>query len=266
MNNYLNIAKEAGYIGSAIALSFWRKPIETHSKSTWRDLVTEADVAIDTAIRAFLQKQVPTHAVVSEEIDQTLLEAQEYTWVIDPIDGTVNFSMGSPIFGISIALLQYGKPLLGVIIFPAFDELYWAERGQGAWIQRKEEAAVQCHASSISTLKDARVTIGHGYSNETAEKMLTFFPSFLYETSAARIHFCAVFDFMQIARGGIDIYIQLTLELWDFAAAWCIIQEAGGELLDVEGKTLGVHSRSALATNSQLTAAALQLLKAPVTQ
>jgi len=237
MNAHLTTAFTAVSAAEKIALTYWRNTLHIRTKSDARDLVTQADLACDRAIRKIIHAAFPTHDILSEELGDDA-RVSEYTWVIDPIDGTINFTMGEPIFGVSIGLLHKGKPVLGMISLPAIGERYWAEAGRGAWVQRTGHAKRRCHVSSVSRMQDARFSMGFNVTQQSRKKFLRTFKPFLLEAAVPRVHFCAVFDFMNIARGGMDFYINYDINLWDYAAAWCIVQEAGGHMYDISGKSL----------------------------
>lgn len=262
MNNELRVAFAAADAAEKIALQYWRHALHIRAKSDERDLVTQADVKIDKTIRKIISASFPDHAILSEEIGGAK-ESAEWQWVLDPIDGTINFTMGEPIFGVSIALLHNSKPFLGVIAFPAIGERYWAVTGQGAWVQRTGEAKKRCHVSTKATVHDARFSFGHNVHEQSRKKFLKLFAPLLLEAAAGRLHFCAVFDFMNIARGGMDFYLNYNICLWDFAAAWCIVTEAGGHVLRMDGKpvTDKDYTVNTLATNGLLDRAVLQRIK-----
>lgn len=253
MNSYLRTAFAANQIAEKIAMRYWRHALRIRSKSDERDLVTQADVAIDTAVREIVLKAHPSHQIISEELGGDNTPA-EWQWIVDPIDGTINFTMGEPIFGISIALLRNGKPYLGVISFPAIGERYWAVAGHGAWVQRTGQPKRRCRVSKTRTIHDARFSMGFNVTRLSRQRFLRTFKGLTLEAAVARVHFCAVFDFMNIARGGMDFYVNYDIHIWDFAAAWCIVQEAGGHMLDITGRKLTVQDYSAdtLATNGLL--------------
>lgn len=263
MKTHLRTALAALDEAERIALKYWRNTLRIKTKSDARDLVTQADVACDHAIRKIIHAAFPDHDILSEELGDDK-RTSEYTWVIDPIDGTINFTMGEPIFGVSIGLLHNGKPVLGAISLPAIGERYWAEAGRGAWVQRNGKAKRRCKVSSVARMQDARFSTGFNVTRLSRKRFLGKFATLTLEAAVARIHFCAVFDFMNIARGGMDFYINYDINLWDYAAAWCIVQEAGGHMLDINGKKLQGENRptDTLATNGKIDKQILNRLRA----
>lgn len=179
-----------------------------------RSVVTKADLAADEEIRNALKAAFPEDQLLTEESDTVLENAKTHTWVVDPLDGTTNFSLGLPIWGISIARLKDGYPQLGVLYFPMLNEMYSAERGKGA----------QLNGVPLKIPQDPE------------NKPYTFFTccsrtyrhyniGLRYKT---RILGAATYDFCAVARGAAIVGFQTILKLWDLASGWLILEEAGG--------------------------------------
>lgn len=261
MDQYLKTAFTAADAAGKEALKLWRRTNHISTKSNWRDLVTKADVNADKQIRHIIQKQFPGHGILSEELDPVeQAKGNEYLWVLDPIDGTINYTMGLPSFAVAIGLLKNGEPVLGVIDLPALGERYWAQPGKGAWMKRGHTKK-RCRVSKTNSIKESRFSYGFSYTNASRRRFLKSFPQLVMKTSAARIHYCAAYDFTNIARGGLDFYVSIDLNLWDFAAGWPIVEEAGGQLLNMQGKRVTIDDRSVVATNKRMTRAVTRLLK-----
>jgi myo-inositol-1(or 4)-monophosphatase len=260
MTAALKTAFAAVDIGRKIALKYWRSDLAVRTKRNWRDLVTQADLEIDAAVRRVIRRQFPHHAIVSEELaDQA--GAADYTWYIDPIDGTVNFTMGEPIFGVSIGLLKAGEPVLGVIDLPALSERYWAAAGDAAWWRQGNQRAQRLRVSTVSTLKKSKYSFGFSYSDASRERFWRSFQRLLLSTEATRIHYSCVYDSMNVARGGLDFYINYDLNPWDSAAALCIVRAAGGAVVTPAGRPATVHDKDIVVTNRTLTKSVLRALQ-----
>ncbi len=257
MTKTLATAFRAQKAADSIALKYWRKNIAIQTKQNWRDLVTRADIECDKAIREVITKTFPSHSIFSEELGRGSEKNAEWLWVIDPIDGTVNYTMGEPMFGISIALLHNNQPYLGVVSMPALQELYWAEAGSGAWrtqnVGNDRGKKLRCKVSSVTRMKQSMFSIGFTATNASRNKYKRIANPLLMSTKGMRVNYCAVFDLMNVARGGMDFYINLDINLWDFAAGWCIVQEAGGELIDPKGNPATTTTRDVIATNGKIT-------------
>jgi len=195
--------------------------------------VTIADRDAETAMRALLTKQVPEHGVFGEEHGAVRTDA-EYVWVLDPIDGTKAFITGLPIFGTLIALLHRGMPVLGVIDQPILGERWLGVAGQPSTLNGKP-----IHVRACSTLANA-------YMYSTAPIM---FPGDLEKRHAALAKQTKLFRwggdcyaYGLLAAGHVDIVVENSLKLYDFAALVPVIKGAGGLITDWRGKELDMHS------------------------
>lgn len=251
MSTVLRTAQEALHAAETVVMQYWRNNFTIDTKANARDLVTQADVAADHAIRGVIEQNHPDHLIYSEELGHASIDA-EYVWVVDPIDGTINFTMGEPTFGISIALLHHQQPVLGMISLPAVGDRYWAERGKGAWMSHNT-TTTPLHVSNIDTLSAARCSIGYNTGDSQRQRGATLIPKLIMAAGATRINYCFVFDAMNVARGGMDFYINLDGHLWDLAAAWCIVEEAGGAVLNTNGKPFQASDEDILLTNGVIT-------------
>ncbi len=251
MRNELDTAFSALSAAEQLALHYWRNTLRIRTKSDARDLVTQADVAVDRAVRKIIHTQFPAHDVLSEELG-TSARTSDNLWVIDPIDGTINFTMGEPLFGVSIALFQHDTPVVAAISFPALTERYWAVRGGGAWMQHGTHRKQRCRVSRVSRIRDARFSMGFNVTSASRRRFLRSFSPLVMDAAVARLHFCAVFDFMNVARGGMDFYVNYDIHLWDFAAAWLIVEEAGGQMRTTSGKPLTMKDTDIVAINDNI--------------
>lgn len=177
-------------------------------------VVTEADVDVDRFIQAALQAGFPQHGILSEE-SALVYQGAEFTWVIDPLDGTTNFANGLSHWGVSIALLHQGEPVLGVLDFPLLQQRFAAIRGGGAWLngQRLHAPAAppaELHSNLFFT---------------TDSRAFRFLD--VRSPLKARILGSAAFDLAAVAAGTAVACVETTPKAWDLAAAWLIVQEAG---------------------------------------
>lgn len=225
-----------GEIGLRAALAAGRvlqrkfyEPREVRSKG-YRDIVTDADFAADRVARAILRRAFPEHAVLSEE-DTAPPRRAEYVWVMDPLDGTTNYARRIPIFCVSLALVQRGQPLVGVVYDPLRRECFFAERGRGAYLN-----GVRLRASEISSFESA--VVGYEVSREPRLRALglNFFAHFASQSITARIGGSAALSLCYIGAGRLDTYMQLTLSSWDVAAGILIAREAGARVTHLDGR------------------------------
>ncbi len=217
------LAKEAG----ALQKSYFRTDdFKITTKSTDVDMLTEVDMACDHLIVEGLRQLFPNDAILSEERGYQPNEAlSDYTWIIDPLDGTTNYSIGHPIFAVSIARWKAGQPEFGVVYVPMLDEIYCAERGKGAY---RGETLLK--ASNKKILKESVVATGFPYDRATAannnsENAASIIP----KVKGLRRLGAAAYDLCLVASGVYDAYWELRLGWWDMAAGALMITEAGGQ-------------------------------------
>lgn len=212
--------------------------------------VTDADRAVEQALRDALAAERPDDAVVGEEYGTSGSGSRR--WVIDPIDGTKNFVRGVPVWATLIALMIDDEPVVGVVSAPALGRRWWAARGAGAWVQFGAGEPRRCQVSAVSSLDDASLS----YSNLAGwgprlEQLLS-----LERTVWRSRAFGDFWAHMLLAEGGVDISTEPEVSLWDLAAVAVIVTEAGGVFTDLAGRP-GPAGGSALAANPLLHAAAL---------
>jgi myo-inositol-1(or 4)-monophosphatase len=170
----------------------------------------------------------------------------EAIWVVDPIDGTTNFSRGLPFFSVSIALLHGSEVKIGVIFNPTTDELFFAERGQGAYLNGD--------AIHVSTYRDparAVICLDRGYAKADVERMVTIL-SRLDRKYNVRVFGTSAFELTTLARGATDAFICSGDELWDYVAGVLLVQEAGGKFTDWRGEPWNRHHSFVFASNGAL--------------
>jgi len=208
------------------------------------DLVTEMDQRAEALIVARLLGAFPDHAVLAEESGATDGRS-EYRWLIDPLDGTTNYTHGLPIFAVSVALERSGVLELGVAYDPSRDECFVAERGRGATLNGEA-----IRVSSVDTLDQALLVTGFPYDiRTTAETNLPEYAALSVRAQAVRRLGSAVLDLCYVACGRLDGFWELALGPWDMAAGGLIVREAGGRVTDVRGGPWRLEGPGILATN-----------------
>ncbi len=209
---YLEFAVDLAAECSLYAVSHHR----LHVAQRKRDgtLVTETDIAIDHIISRRLAGVFPEHRVLSEEQVTAYDADAEFTWVVDPIDGTTNFARGLPIWGVSVALLHYGQPVVGVVDFPLLHERFTAMAGGGA----------QCNEETIRTFK------GDAADDQQLLMKCTRTDKRLRLRTKLKSRICgsAAYHLCKVADGAALVAVEATPKVWDLAAAWLIVVEAGG--------------------------------------
>ncbi|MBI4398117.1 MAG: inositol monophosphatase [Candidatus Omnitrophica bacterium] len=210
------------------------------------DIVTRVDHACEKLIIALIQKNFPKHAILAEESGAR--EGAEYTWVIDPLDGTINFAHSLPMSTVSIAVEQEGKIILGGVFDPFREELFFARKGRGAALNGKK-----IRVSQIRDLDKALLCTGFPYDQrQHADDYLALFKNFLIRSQAVRRCGSAAMDLCNLACGRFDGFWELKLHPWDTAAAFLIVEEAGGTVTDFSGAPYSIYKKEILASNSRL--------------
>lgn len=212
------------------------------------DLVTEADVAAESAIIVSLDEDAPGIAVMAEESYQGQGDREARTWIIDPLDGTTNFAHGVPIFAVSIGLLDQGQPLVGVIYCPMQDELFCTSRGGGAWLN---DQRIQVTATDF--LVEALVATGFPYDiRKHLDQVIAQTKSVLPKVRDIRRMGAAAVDLAYVACGRLDGFWESGLKPWDTTAGWLLVEEAGGKVTGFAGQPYSPFRGEILASNSLL--------------
>ena len=240
-------AREAG----SILADNLRKPRRTKVKGL-RDIVTDADVKAQQAIIEIIQARFPKHHVLSEESDlgskdQTAVKACPYTWIVDPLDGTTNYSRRFPCFCTSIALSHQGEVILGVVYDPLRDDLFQAERGKGAYLNSES-----LRVSQVESLADALVGLDWARAQAEREVIAQWVARMALQVRTLRTLGAAALGLCYVAAGWLDVYFHSSLKAWDAAAGALIVQEAGGVASDFTGHPWQIGSRRCLASNGLL--------------
>lgn len=219
------------------------------------NLVTAIDKASEKTILKEILKQFPDHSILAEE--SPAVDGSECRWIIDPIDGTTNFAHGFPMTSVSIAFERHGRLEMGGVLDPTRDELFFAERGKGAFLNGKK-----IHVSKVKALADALIVTGFPYDRKkNPDIYLKMLGAFLTRVQCIRRTGSAAMDLCYVASGRLDGYYEMSLHPWDKAAGMMILAEAGGTLTDFSGKPLTIYSRQNLATNGLIHKEMVRLLQ-----
>ncbi len=239
------IVREAG----ALILDAASRDLDVKKKGD-SDFVTNIDLAVQNLIRERLSALAPDIAFLSEEGCDTVADgAGAPYWVLDPIDGTMNFIRGIPHCSVSLALVRDGVTVLGIVYAPNTDEMFYAERGGGAFLRN-----TRLRVTENEELKNALIGIGTApyYKPDTAECFEIYRRLFLESVDLRRLGSAAI-DICYVAAGRFDAYYEYMLSIWDYAAARLILEEAGGRLTNFENiPTANERKSPVLASNSLL--------------
>jgi myo-inositol-1(or 4)-monophosphatase len=194
------------------------------------DLVTEVDHQSEAFLLAEIQNRFPGSSILAEE-SGSLEGDKEHLWYVDPLDGTVNYAHGIPIFCVSIGYAHRGVTTLGVVYDPLRDEAFTAERGRGAWLNGRP-----LHVSRVEELDHSLLVTGFPYDAwNSPRNNLEYFGRFARLTQGVRRLGSAALDLCYVAAGRFDGFWELSLKPWDVAAAGLIAEEAGALVTDIDG-------------------------------
>jgi myo-inositol-1(or 4)-monophosphatase len=199
--------------------------LRVDTKSTPTDVVTVMDRTAESIISDGLLRTRPDDGLLGEEGGERL-GASGVRWIVDPLDGTVNYLFGLPMWGVSIAAEVDGAVEVGVVATPVFDETYVAVRGAGAWLVTAGTAQ-RLSGSTCADLSGALVATGFGYAAEVRRRQSEVVTGLITQIRDVRRTGSAVIDFCWLARGRIDAYFEKGLNAWDYSAGALIAQEAG---------------------------------------
>lgn len=239
------VAKEAGAYLRKRQLTFDRSIVELKSMNA---LVSDVDRSTEELIVSKLQKVLPEAGFLTEEETTSQKIDTQYTWVIDPLDGTTNFVHGLPIFSVSIALLKENWPVLGVVYEAGMDECFTAYEGGGAFLNGK-----QIWVTSSNRLEDTLLATGFPYYNFSKLQGFQDTLAHMYQhTRGVRRIGTAAVDLAYTACGRFDGYFEYGLSPWDVAAGVVLVREAGGMVTNFENKNVPVASESVIAANKSI--------------
>lgn len=205
---------------------------EVQQKEGYANIVTSSDVAVQEYLRKELAELLPGSGFLCEEEDRHDLN-HEYTWIIDPIDGTANYSRGIRECAISVGLKKGDSMHMGVVYLPRAEEMFWAEKGRGAYLNDR-----QIHVSDRPFANGILCTALAVYHKEYAKVCSDIILNTFMQCNDIRRFGAAAPELCYLAMGRCELYFEYILSPWDFAAASLILEEAGGYLSDLKGNTL----------------------------
>ncbi len=252
----IEIAKEAALEAGKILVKNLGKlsidQIETKSKNNF---VTEIDKLAEKIIIDLIYSFHPNHCIFAEESGNNN-KTSDYRWIIDPLDGTTNYIHSIPFFCVSIALEFKGEIILGVVYDPVRDEMFYAEKGKGAYLNNKP-----INVSSKFNISESIITVGFPYkSHHNIGKYINTLTKISGSCSNIRKVGSAAIDLAYVASGRFDGYWELDLSEWDIAAGIIIIREAGGRVTDLNGEFGFMETGNIIASNNHIHSQILEVL------
>jgi myo-inositol-1(or 4)-monophosphatase len=256
--DYLDAAQEAARRGAAV-LEEWRRRFQVKEKGRF-DLVTEADLASQQAIRDFLLGRYPGHAFLGEEGGAGQHRPgpdAPPTWIVDPLDGTTNYVHDCPLYCVSVGLQVSGALAVGVVFEPCRQEMFRAARGLGAWL-----GGERLRPSAVDRLEEALLSTGFPPDLRGQERMLDWWRHFSLRAQSLRRTGSTALNLAYVAAGRFDGYWAFDNHVWDVAGAAVVLQEAGGVITNVDGTPYDPFTPDALASNGPLHPVLLENMRA----
>jgi len=240
INKIINIAKEAG----EVIRNGFGENLKIEFKTGENNLVTNIDKAAEKIILDFVKLEYPHHSIIAEE-SGTKFNSSDYTWVIDPLDGTTNFAHGLPIFAVSIGIQKKDETIAGVIYDVMNDKIYAAEKGAGTYVNGNKSTVTK-----NNNLAESLVVTGFPYDiKKDLDETVRVFTQFLLKTRGVRRLGSAAIDFCYVASGVFEGFWESGLNPWDVCAGLLLVKEAGGTTSDFRGEPINIFSNQFLATN-----------------
>ncbi len=236
------VAREAARQASAIIMSRFGRREQMLAKGRG-NFVTETDLACERAVLDLLNAEYPEHRVLSEETAAAAHGWREgWLWVVDPLDGTHNYSQGIPNFAFNIALCRDGDPVLGLTYAPVTGEEFFAERGEGLSVNGE-----RAQASTTPSLVQSVLGIDLGYDDGRAAKLISLMAEIWPGVQSVRVMGSAALGLAYAACGRYDLFVHHYLFPWDVAAGIVLVREGGGVIVDREGRPITLYSEGVIA-------------------
>lgn len=256
MTDLKETAINAAHIGGKILVEGLSEKIKIDFKGE-KNLVTQIDKRSEEAIINFIRNKYPGHQILAEEGGEGNESPSPYKWIIDPLDGTTNYAHGYPCFCVSIGIEFNGEIILGVVFDPMRDELFYAEKGKGSFLNNN-----QIHVSKTDNLYDSLLVTGFNYDIvEGPGNNFNYFQNFSLKTQGVRRTGSAAIDLCYVASGRFDGFWELKLSPWDVSAGFLIVTEAGGKVTGFAGNKYSIYSKEILATNGRIHEEAVKVLQ-----
>ena len=232
------------HAGAKVLQHYFNGEFKVTNKEGINNLVTEADHESERVIFEVIRKQFPDHFLLSEETGEIATDSA-FKWIIDPIDGTVNFANSIPLCCVSIGIEKDGNMIMGAVYNPFMNEFFFAEKGKGATLNDKF-----IKVSAQSEVAKSCIVTGFPYTYlDTENGPLQIFEQFIRAGVPVRRLGSAAIDLCWVAAGRFDGFYEHKLEAWDSAAGFLIVEEAGGKVTDYSGKHYSPYQHGIVASN-----------------
>jgi len=248
------VASDAVRAAGEILKANFREEVGIHYKGR-ANIVTDVDLEADRCLKSILHKEYPYHNILSEETEPPTTDA-EYTWILDPLDGTNNYSFGIPFFCVVVALATKHSVEIGIVYDPLRDELFAAQRGRGALLNNRPISVTK-----KNTVDESLIGFDLGYVDENGRIILQLVNDFWPRVYALRLMGSAALAMAYTACGRLDLYFHRLLYPWELACGQLLVREAGGIVTDWDEHDPGLQENSVIASNKDVHADFLRRIK-----
>lgn len=249
-------AAEAAHKAGSVLMKYFYKLQKSEIKNKSKhEIVTPADLAAEKIILDLIKKKFPKHAILSEEAGSNGKEA-EYLWIIDPLDGTTNFSMGNPLFAVSIAVYKNNEPVAAATYVPFLKNIYWAEKGKGAYLNNKK-----IKVSQERKIERAFLTFCHGNNEASIKRAINIYARLKLETRDLRQIGAGSIECAWVAEGRTEAIIIPGAHPWDVAAGALLVREAGGIVTNIWGQEWNPQSEGIIAAGKNISDSLIKAVK-----
>ncbi|HVX12372.1 MAG TPA: inositol monophosphatase family protein [Pirellulales bacterium] len=230
---FAEVCERGARAGGAVLLD-WAGRFSVREKGP-SDLVTEADLASQQAIRDVLLGAFPEHGFLAEENEQIASRSDDYRWIVDPLDGTMNYVHGVPNYAVSIGLEQRGEMVVGTVLDPVNDECFTAMKGKGAYLNGR-----RLSVSTATTMEQALIAVSFAARVRAGDPEIAQFNEVMLRAQGTRRMGSSALNLCYLAAGRFDAYWSRSTKIWDIAAGALLVTEAGGLFTDFGGGPFSV--------------------------
>lgn len=245
------IVKEAGKI---ILKDYYGNNADKFTHKAERELVTKTDIKSEKYLIRELRKKYPGYNIISEEAGK-INKGSDYTWLIDPLDGTTNFTIRSPFFAVNIALLYKDEIKVGIGYVPVLKELYCVEAGRGAYLNNH-----RMKVSADKKVKESIMLYCTGGTRKDPGDLKKITNAFEMKAQSLKQFGSAMTELAYVAAGRVESIMIIGAKMWDLAPGVLMVREAGGKVTDFEGKEWNLESKTILASNGKIHAETLKII------
>ncbi|MCX8472672.1 MAG: inositol monophosphatase family protein [Sediminibacterium sp.] len=241
-----NILKKATLKGGELIKEYFYKDYKIDYKVGINNLVTEIDIIIENEIKAIIHSEFPDHKIIGEESGNNQKHS-EYNWIIDPIDGTINFFHKIPLCCTSIGLEKNNEIIMGAVYNPLMNEFFFAAKNQGSTLNDKP-----IKVSNNDNMTRAMLVTGFPYDTVDANRTLSIFEKIVRQGISIRRLGSAALDLCWVAAGRFDVFYETNLKPWDSAGGLIIVNEAGGLVTDFNNHNYSIYNPTIIASNKTI--------------